>query len=357
MAYKKSRGKDKQGESSSLLRKNLPPTFKTPRDAGLQLSQLERNLFTDMEERESGNYIISGISKRVSQLDFTAFTFAVGQILFNQSFLHGNEDINSGTERKEAVGTLVRAAKQISGKEELSIKEAKKIALQSGIEAYYSGTIEVTLKELCLKGYGADTTENRKKMDTLIDTIHSTPVTIMYPISGRKFIEEETYLCLKKRKATGEDGSITYNLELNPIFGSRIKDSFGELPQDVILQLDSACRKKKQRKQPAHYLLLRWLCLQDKRTPHTLTIDTLLYELRMEDYFREHPALAERQLLAVCEAMKDIGILSSFQATYSTSGKRQRLAKITFNLNPAYLREPKGEEPSQKTGSSKDGKA
>ena len=331
MAYKKSRDKDKQGESSSLLRKNLPPTFKTSRNAGLQLSKLERDLFTDMEERESGNYIISGISKRVSQLDFTAFTFAVGQILFNESFLHGNEDVNSGIERREA----------------------KQLSRTTG-EPYFSGVIAVTLKELCLKGYGADTSENRKRMDTLIDTIHKAPVEIKFP-NGDTL---KTYLCTKQSVfQRAEDNATTYTLHLSPIFGIDIKHSFGELPQDVILQLDSACRKKKQRKQPAHYLLLRWLCLQDKRTPHTLTIDTLLYELRMEDYFREHPALAERQLLAVCEAMKDIGILSSFQATYSTSGKRQRLAKITFNLNPAYLREPKGEEPSQKTGSSKDGKA
>ena len=330
MAYKKSRGKDKQGEGSSLLRSNLPSTFKTSRDAGLQLSKLERDLFTDMEEKDSGNYIISGLNKKVTELDFTAFTFAVGQILFNQSFLHGNEDINSGIARKKS----------------------SQLSKDTG-ETYYSGDISVTLKELCLKGYGADTSENRKRMDTLIDTIHNVPVEIKFP-NGHK---RESILCARMSKETRpEDGAIEYELHLNPIFGSRIKSSFGELPQDVIKQLDSACKKKKQRKQPAHYLLLRWLCLQDKRTPHTLTIDTLLTELRMEDTYREQPTRTEKQLLAVCETMKDIGILSDFQATYRTSGKRNRLAKITFTLNPAYLREPKGGGLLQETERGKDGK-
>ena len=43
----------------SLIRSELLPTFKIARDAILQFAKVERDLFTDMEEAESGNFIIS----------------------------------------------------------------------------------------------------------------------------------------------------------------------------------------------------------------------------------------------------------------------------------------------------------
>lgn len=291
---------------------NLPDFFKISRDATLQLSKIERDLFTDMEESQSGNYIISGIEKNITALDFTAFTFAVGQILYNQSYKSGNTDINSGIKRKEA----------------------PKYSKDTGEEAY-SGTIATSLNELCRLAYGTEpSTELKKKMATLIDTIDKKTVSIKYP-NGDTSLHR---LCVMMDRYTRkEDGAVFYNLQLNPIFGSRIKNQFGELPQDITAKLSKATRKKT----AAHYLLLRWLSAQDKRHPHPLTIDKIIQELRMEEFFRKERGKADNQLLSVCDAMVKIGILSKYETEY-TSGKRRHIKKITFYLNPIFIRDPKG---------------
>lgn len=293
---------------------NLPDYFRISRDATLQLSKIERDLFTDMEESQSGNYIISGIEKNITALDFTAFTFAVGQILYNQSYKSGNTDINSGIKREEA----------------------PKYSKDTGKQAY-SGTIATSLNELCRLAYGTEpSTELKKKMATLIDTIDKKTVSIKYP-NGDTSLHR---LCVMMDRYTRkEDGAVFYNLQLNPIFGSRIKNQFGELPQDITAKLSEATRKKT----AAHYLLLRWLSAQDKRHPHPLTIDFIIQELRMEEFFRKDRGKADKQLLSVCDAMVKIGILSKYETEY-TSGKRSHIKKITFYLNPIFIRDTKRED-------------
>lgn len=299
-------------ELCSITEKGLPSNFKIGRDAALQLSKVERNLFTDIEEAESGKYIISGLTKQVTDLDFAAFTLAVGQILYNQSYQSGNEDINSGVSRKKA----------------------DKVSKQIG-EAAYKGEIIVTNSELCRLAYGVQeaTTEQKKKMDALIETFHKTPVRVKFPNGD----EVENYLCVKMGKYTREkDGAILYDLYLNPIFGSRIQNQFGELPQDITAKLSNVTK----RKTAAHYLLLRWLSVQDKRYPHPLTIDTIVQELRMEEDFRTNRGRAEKQLLSICKAMVDIKILTKYEVEYS-SGRRKRIQSITFHLNQNFIRLPK----------------
>ena len=310
--------KEKIDAEALTSSENLPDSFKISRDATLQLSKIERDLFTDMEESQSGNYIISGIEKNITALDFTAFTFAVGQILYNQSYKSGNADINSGIKRQEA--------KEIN--ELLRDKHGLK-------EDLYCGNISTSLNELCRLAYGTEpSTELKKKMATLIDTIDKKAVFIKYPNEDIL----ETKLCAKMIKYTRkEDGAVFYNLQLNPIFGSRIKNQFGELPQDITAKLSEATRKKT----AAHYLLLRWLSAQDKRHPHPLTIDFIIQELRMEEFFRKDRGKADKQLLSVCDAMVKIGILSKYETEY-TSGKRSHIKKITFYLNPIFIRDPKG---------------
>lgn len=314
----KERPKSIEQPQELLSGKEPLPTFKVARDAILQLSKIERNLFTDIEEAESGNYIISGLQKYVTELDFTAFTFAVGQILYNQSYQRGNEDINSGIKREKA--------KTLS----------KKVG-----ETMYNGNIVTSLSELCRLAYGTEpTTELKKKMATLIDTIDKKPVEIKFP-NGDLL---ESKLCTTMYKYTREkDGAILYNLYLNPIFGSRIQNQFGELPQDVIAKLDKACKVRKQRKQTAHYLLLRWLSAQDKRYSHTLTIDTIIQEVRMEEYFRKDRGKADKQLISILDTMVDIEILSKYDIEYS-SGRRSHIAKVTFHLNQNFIRQTKDKE-------------
>lgn len=299
-------------ETQTLFEKGLLPTFKIGRDAVLQLSKVERTLFTDIEEAQSGNYIISGLNKKLSELDFTSFTFALGQILYNQSYQSGNEELNSGRSKKKA----------------------NKISEQTG-DTYYSGDIVTSLNELCRLANGREpNAEERKKMAATIDTCHKTPVEIKFP-NGDKI---ESYVCVTIDKYTREkDGAILYNLHVNPIFGSRIQNQFGELPQDITAKLNAATKKRT----AAHYLLLRWLSVQDKRYSHTLTIDTIVNELRMEDSFTINRGRAENHLLSICKTMVNIGILSSYEVNYTASGKRQRIKSITFNLNQNFIRDTK----------------
>jgi len=308
-----------QHKELPLLEKELPQHFKLARDAALQLSKVERNLFTDMEEAQSGNYIISGLTKQVTELDFTAFTFAVGQILYNQSYQSGNTDTNSGVSRKKA----------------------DKVSKQLGTDTY-KGEIIVSLSELCRLAYGAEpSTETKKKMAALIDTFHKTPVRVKFPNGD----EVENYLCVKMGKYTREkDGAVLYDLYLNPIFGSRIQNQFGELPQDITAKLSNVTK----RKTAAHYLLLRWLSVQDKRYSHTLTIDTIIQELRMEDDFKKSRGRAEKQLLSICKAMVDVGILSKYDVEYS-SGNRKHIQRITFHLNQNFIRLSKEEKEAENT--------
>lgn len=318
---------------SFVLDKPEPPFFKVGRYAALQLSKIERDIFTDMEEAASGNYIISGLTKQVTELDFTAFTFAVGQILYNQSYKTGNGDINSGFKRVEA----------------------KNLSKKTG-ERLYNGSIVTSLNDLCRLAYGVEepSTELRKKMATLIDTIDRKPVEIKFP-NGDKL---ESKLCATLNKYTREkDGAILYDLYLNPIFGIKIQRQFGELPQDVIISLEKSCKDKKQRKQAAHYLLLRWLSVQDKRYCHKLTIDVIIQELRIEEYFKKDKGKAEKQLLTICKTMEDVGILSSHEVEYRETSKGKRIYSITFYLNPNYIRTSKapGEamDGTERTGSNK----
>lgn len=319
---------------SPILEKPEPPFFKVGRGAALQLSKVERDLFTDMEEAESGNYIISGLTKQVTELDFTAFTFAIGQILYNQSYKSGNENINSG----------------------LETHKAKNLSIKTGETLYY-GSIVTSLNELCRLAYGVPepATELKKKMATLIDTIDQKRVEIKFP-NGDKL---ESKLCVTMNKyERKKDGAILYDLYLNPIFGSQIQRQFGELPQDVIASLEKSCKEKNQRKKAAHYLLLRWLSVQDKRYPHPLTIGFITKELRMEKYFKNNPGMAEERILSICEIMEDIGILSNHKVAYKETGKGKRIVSITFHLNQNYIRTTQKKEAAldgaEETGNNKD---
>ena len=301
-------------EVSLAFTKPDPPFFKYGRFAALQLSSLERDLFTDMYEAQSGNFIIRGIEDKVSELDFTAFTLAIGQILYNQSYKSGNEDINSGVKRAEA----------------------KNLSKQLGETLYY-GSIITSLKDLCRLAYGVKepSTEHKKRIATLIDTIDKKPLEIIYRGKGIR----QTRLFAVMNKFTREkDGAILYDIYLNPIFGYQIQKQYGLLPQDITARLEKSCKGNKLRKAPEHYLLIKWLCVQDKRTPRTLTIPEIVKELRMEKYFKKDKGKAEKHLLSICKTMEDIGLLSSHEVTYRETGKGKRIEKITFYLNPNFTR-------------------
>ena len=298
--------------------KPVPDSYKLGRDSTLQLAKIERNLFTDMEERDSGNYIVSGLNKKVTELDFTAFSFAVGQILYNQSYQSGNVETNSGI------------SKTISRKMSKTFEEQA-----------YTGDIVTSLNDLCRLAYGVEAPDQRqrKTMSTLIDVIHSTPVTIQTP-KGAKI---ESILCACMEKYTAEDGAISYNLHLHPIFCHGVANNFAELPQDLTKRLSGATKKKTL----SHYRLIRLLSNQDKGKPFVRTIAQLLADLALDEAYNKDRGRTEKQLLSVIDSMKDIELLSSYDIEYMTIRNKKAIGKITFHLNRDFIRhtqEPEAKE-------------
>lgn len=291
------------------INKPVPDSYKLGRDSTLQLAKIERNLFTDMEEKESGNYIVSGLNKKVTELDFTAFSFAVGQILYNQSYQSGNVETNSGR------------SKTISQKMTRSFEEQA-----------YTGDIVTSLNDLCKLAYGVEEPDQRqrKTMATLIEVIHSTPVTIQTP-KGAKI---ESILCACMDKFTAEDGAVSYNLHLHPIFCHGVANNFAELPQDLTRRLSGAAKKKTL----SHYRLIRLLSNQDKRKPFVRTIAQLLADLALDEAYNKDRGRTEKQLLSVIDSMKDISLLSSYEIEYTTIRSKQAIGKITFHLNRDFIR-------------------
>lgn len=287
------------------LKKPVPDSYKVGRDAQLQLAKVERDLFTDMEEKGSGNYIISGLSRKVSELDFTAFSFAIGQILYNQSYQSGNLNTNSGLKKREA----------------------KKVSRQVGF-TMYRGEIITSLNDLCKLAYGVDSPDarQRKTMEQLINIIDATPVTIQYPNGSY----DKSWLCRKvNERYTAEDGAIYYEFTLNPIFCSNVSKNFGELPQDITKRLSGATK----RKTTAHYLLIRLLSIQAKGKAFTRSIDTLLKDLNLEEAYKKDKGRTEKQLHSIFETMRTIGIIDSYDTEHKIVRTKKSISKVTFHIS------------------------
>lgn len=310
-----------------LEKKPIKEPFKLGRDAVIQLAKSQRDLFTDIREKESGNYIVSGLSRKVSETDFAAFCLAAGQALYNQSVQSENEETNSGISREWAP--------KISG------IIGRKV---------YTGEIAIKLNDFCKLAYGVDNVseQQRKSMATLLQVLHSETVKIQFPNSGD---EIEDMVCFTRLKfKSGEDGAIYYWLLLNPIFCENVKRNFAELPQDITKRLTGAT----ERKTAAHYRLIMLLAAQDKRKPFVRYIGTLLEELGIdEDAYKKNRRQTEKQILQICEDMKETGIIADFKTEEKEGrGGKKFVEKITFTLNPDFptTRQKREEQKQDETG-------
>ena len=294
-----------------------PPTYKLGRNAIFQIAKIQRDLFTDIEEMESGNYIVSGLPRKITGTDFSAFSFAVGHILYNQSYQSGNTDTNSG----------------------LSKQIALKMRDQTG-HTYYGGEIVASLKDLCRYAYGEEEPNKiqRAAMATLIDTIHSTPVTITFP-NGDKV---KAFLCVKMGVYTrAKDGAVTYHLILNPIFCENVKRNFAEFPQDLIKRLTAITKQKTE----AHYRLIRLLGLQNKRKPFIRWIDQLIEDLGLTEAYKVQRSRTEKQIKKLIKEMEALGIIiPPTEIETDMVGRKERISKVTFHLNPNFVRIEKPDE-------------
>lgn len=296
---------------SDLYGSVVPDQFKISRDAFFQLEKSGRDLLEDILEQGSGIYVVSGLTRKISELDFECITLALPQILWNQSVQQGNADINSGVDRIKA-----------------------QIESRNG-DSLYTGNIIVSLNELCRKAYGIEpTTEAKKKMISLITSIDSTPIKINRDGSGEE-IDSYLFRIMNKFKSQKND-AVYYHLALNPIFSKDIRNQYGEIPQDTMKRL---AEKTKRRGVP-HIKLIKWLGIQDKRTPHKLKISTLAEKIRMESYLKENRGKAEKKILSICDTMIDIGLIKEYKVEWSSSNRKKNISSITFIFNPSTSKKP-----------------
>lgn len=286
--------------------KHVPANYKIGRQVSLQLQKIERDLFTDFEEKQSGNYIVRGIEKKVNEYDFHAFSIAMAKILYNQSYQSGNEKENSGV-KKERAGTT----------KDGTVK--------------YTGNIVATLNEICREAYGVDTpsTEKRKAITTLIDALHENPVHIDFP-NGDTL---DATLCAKMGVYTRkEDGATIYNLVLNPIFCEAVENNFALLPQDTMQRLALTT----ERQTAAHLKLLKLLAMQDRRKLYTRYFTELLKDMGLDEAYSTTPARIEQQSLKIFNDMVGVGIITSFSTETRTIHNKPRIDKVTFTPNPDF---------------------
>lgn len=284
--------------------KHIPATFKMGRQVSMQLQKIERDLFTDLEEKQSGNYIVRGIEKKVSEYDFHAFSIAMAKILYNQSYQSGNEKENSGVMRKAVTG---------------------------GKNTRYAGSVVATLNDICKEAYGADTpsTEQRKAITTLLETLHQNKVHIDFPNGDTLDATLCATMGIYTRK---EDGAVTYALTLNPIFCEAVENNFGLLPQDTIKRLALTTN----RQTAAHLKLLKLLAMQDKRKSYVRYFTEILKDIGLEDAYKANTARTEKQVLNIFDTMVKVGIVSTYSTDTIKKKGKDRVDKVTFELNPDF---------------------
>ena len=173
----------------------LPGTFKIGRQAVLEFLKIDLK----SSGGEVGTYKVGNIQRRVTNTDLTAFFIAAAQILYNQSYLTGHTNTNSGIPAEIAYNVPID----------------------------YYGNILVTINDLCRVGYGvsAPTTNQRKAMKTLLPLLHDVPLTTYTYLDGTPHTEP---MCDVDGSAIAKDGSRVYRLRLNPIFTRLWEPNFGQ---------------------------------------------------------------------------------------------------------------------------------
>lgn len=337
-------------------RSGLPASFCVTRQILTQSERIEKDLFTEIEKKyqevNEGNrddegkaksviYLISNLPQKVSEYDFMAFIFAISQILYNQSYINGTTETNSGINKEEDENLSNMAGRPI-----------------------YFGRITTTVGEICKLGYGVKKPPLKFMVaqEALIDALHQNPIKLSIP----GIMEAEEYLCtttskrriyvnLEKRKktlqqqkdqnteqqkATGErkDAEIIfYSLTLHPILTDEIKKNYVKLPQDIMERLTKATKKKT----PAHLKLMRilssWRRDGDKNKPLTYRIENIIEDLGLKSLYRKHTSRTEEQLLSIFQSMVDINLLKEFKIEYRIVKNSRRIDKVIFFFRDDFI--------------------
>lgn len=306
-----------------LSNRQVPDTYKSGREGQLKLAKAlrDRDLFTDVEERESGDFILYGAEGDFSPVDFIAFRMGITKILYNQSYQTGNDDIISGLKREEA----------------------KKITAFTQKSAY-APVIAFSLNDLCRAGYGELTDVHRKKQASIIHNLRLKDYRLMAPNGDILEIPVINQLARYIRK---RDGAIYYILQLNPLWNDWAK-GWAEIPQDYSQRLAALPIKRTE----ALLLLSELLLIADKRKPLHRNISTLLDELQLTDAYRKDAKRTEEQLISYFEGMITTGVIKSYEVQKGKVKRRVAITKVTFNFDPNFTKrrnsETKGYKPKRK---------
>lgn len=275
----------------------LPKNYNVARGLGFELARLERDLFTDLEEKESKNAIVERV-EGINAYDFYAFIFAAGKQLYNQSYKSGN------TENFEGVGS------------DLITHDGNNAA---------SGII-VTLNDLCRDAYGVEpTTANRKAMEKMLEMLHKNRLHINLP-NGDKI--EETLCATMDKYHRKADNATIYYLSLGRIFSRQLKINFGTFPQNATKLLAGVTK----RNSVQHLKLLMLLGMQDKRQPYRRIFTELLKDMEMDADYKANVTRTEKRAKQIFKDMKDAGFIKTAVLEPRTIRGKKRIYAVTFTL-------------------------
>ena len=281
----------------------LPDTYKVGRQAVFKFANIDLQDYInslDSNSRGQWTYRIRSETRRVTNTDLTAFFIAAAQILYNQSYLTGHTNTNSG------INALL--SRQSPGE--------------------YKGEIVASLNDLCRAGYGVSdpTTDQRKAMETLIRLLHNCPVI------GKNSKGESggAYLATISTWIDTKDRGRVYMLHLNPLFTRAAATSFGLLQQGYTQQLRLAISEGGGKYTDTAARLALLLSIQDHRKPFARSMQDLVRFLRIESIRQKDRARAEAQVLQACKAVQAAGLIDGYKAEYTGDGRRKHITKITF---------------------------
>jgi hypothetical protein len=279
---------------SSTEIRPLPKEQKVGRALILQAAPMQESLFAALEREQqlqNGEVCYSNLPKVISEYDFRAYLLAAQTILFDQSYLTHNEDINSGYKREVS---------------NLQFEENK---------TNYNGNIKVTLTELCRVGYGIPegqrpSTTQRKNMAKVVEAVHNNPISIDYA-DGNGGVDKYLILILDKVRGKGNI-PVGYNLVLNPIFTTNSK-GYGILLRGWNAKLSnyllSVGKTKKGGKSAAHLAFAQLAAIQHKGKDWSISLESLLRHLNLLDYYKEHKKKVIEKLESIFEAFVAIGVI------------------------------------------------
>ena len=280
-----------------------PGTFKMGRWYGMQIRKVQRDLFSDMEEANSGNFIIPSLPANITELDLHAFSFAVNHILSDQSYQSGNVETHSGLSKTKALMNINGNAERTN---------------------YYGGEILQSLNEICKMGYGVDkpSSKQRKSMALLLDFLDKNEFHLNLP-DGYEYISK---ICVTMGKFKKDNEPIYYHLWLNPLFCENVRRNFAQFPKDITRKLHEATKEKT----PTHYKLISLIGNQDKRKPFVRNIETLLEDLDLMKEYKKDAKKTELKLISHFDAMQNINLIDRYEYKETIRRNKKRISKVIF---------------------------